>query len=80
MSMSPGKRMNPYGVRTITGAVLAMLSLGAAEIVTAQPHEGHGSMNWDNPSQYGIPEILGVLIGVAVLVLLVMLVVKTSKK
>ena len=60
------------------------LSIGAEarQMGTAQPGGGShsGSMDWGNTNQFGVFEILGVLIGIAVLTLLVVLVVRVSRK
>ena len=68
--------------RARASALAVTLCVGAAQVATAQMAGGaqHDSMNWGNTNQYGVPQFLIVLIGAAVLVLLVMLIVKTSKK
>ena len=64
------------------GAIGLTVGAGANQMGTAQPGHGseRGSMNWGNTNQYGAFEILGVLIGIAVLTLLVALVVRVSRK
>ncbi len=77
-------QMNRNWARASVGALAVTLCVGAAQVATAQMGGGggpqHDGMHWGNTSQYGVPQILLVLIGVAVLVLLVMLIVRTSKK
>lgn len=77
--------MNKNSVRALAAAIVLAVFAGATQMVMAQPGGGgggpeRGMMNWGNTNQYGVLEILGVLIGVAVLTLLVVLVVRVSSK
>ena len=76
--------MNKNSVRAIAAAIVLTVFAGTTQMVMAQMGSGggsgHGTMNWGNTSQYGVFEILAVLIGVAVLTLLVVLVVRVSSK
>ena len=74
--------MNKNSARAIAAAIVLTVFAGATRMVMAQPGHGseRGSMNWGNTNQYGAFEILGVLIGIAVLTLLVALVVRVSRK
>ena len=71
--------MDKNRVRTPSVAIVLAVGAGAARIVAAQPdgRSGRDMMNWGDTNQYGS---LGVLIGVAVLVLLVVLVMRVSRK
>ena len=71
--------MDKNRVRAVAGAIVLAVGAGAARIVAAQPEgrSGRDMMNWGDTNQYGS---LGVLIGVAVLVLLVVLVMRVSRK
>ena len=71
--------MDKNSVRTPSVAIVLAVGAGAARIVAAQPdgRSGRDMMNWGDTNQYGS---LGVLIGVAVLVLLVVLVMRVSRK
>ena len=64
------------------GAIGLTVGAGANQMGSAQPGRGseRGSMNWGNTNQFGVFEIFGVLIGIAVLTLLVALVVRVSRK
>ena len=73
--------MDTNRVRALEGAIALAVVVGATQVVAAQPEgrSGRDMMNWDT-NQYGAMEILAVLIGVAVLVLLVVLVMRVSRK
>ena len=71
--------MDKNRFRTPSAAIVLAVGAGAARIVAAQPdgRSGRDMMNWGDTNQYGS---LGVLIGVAVLVLLVVLVMRVTRK
>ena len=74
--------MNKRGVRALARAIVWTVGAGAAQFLPAQPgaESQHGGGMMGSTSQYGTLELLGLLIGIAVLVLLVVLVVRVSKK
>jgi len=74
--------MNKKRARALAWAIVLTFSLGSAQMAMAQPGGGGGggSMMGGSTSQYGALEILGLVIGVAVLILLVVLVVRMYKK
>ena len=71
-------------IRELARVTVWTLGAGASQLATAQPsggpeHGGGGGM-MGGTGQYGNAEILGLMIGIAVLVLLVVLVVRGSGK
>ena len=78
-----GKVINVKRARALAWAIVLTASAGGAQTAMAQQPGGGGgggSMMGGGTNQYGVLEILGVAIGVAVLILLVVLVVRVSKK
>ena len=78
--------MNKNGTKAVVRAMVGTVSATAFQLVSmAQPHGdsqhgGGGGMmgGWGGTGQYGTVEILGLTIGIAILVLLVVLVVRRS--
>ena len=80
--------MNKNGTKAVVRAIVGTVSATAFQLVSmAQPHGdsqhgGGGGMmgGWGSTGQYGTVEILGLTIGIAILVLLVVLVVQRGRK
>ena len=73
--------MSKGRIKTIATAIVLTVGAGATQRAMAQPGDsGHGGMTWGTTNQYGIFEILAVVIGVAILALLVVLVFRGSGK
>ena len=71
--------MKKKRVGLLARAIILAAGVGTAQFSMAQMNGGggHGSMGGTN--QYGVLEILGLVIGVAVLILLVVLVARKSR-
>ena len=72
--------MNKNRVRALARATSLAVVVGSTQLVSAQPEGRSGRDMMGDTNQYGAMDILGVLIGVAVLVLLVFLVMRVSRK
>ena len=80
--------MNKNGTKTVVRAIAGTVSATAFQLVSmAQPHGdsqhgGGGGMmgGWGGTGQYGTLEIVGLMIGIAILVLLVVLVFRRGSR